>query len=178
MGTVQSATGGEHEFVDFHQNNDISADANQIHFMLKEAWAMRQSDNEKITFGPFSDARFGADCDGHSPSLGIRCPEKAFACWSRVRTMLVASCTVLMVMFCSWTYGQAGIEAGTVTGTVKDPTGAVVVGASCILTDQATNVSQIAISTSAGAYTIPFVNTGTYTLKVEAKGFETYRLGL
>ena len=137
---------------------------------------MRQSDNGKISFQPFSDACFGARCDGHSPSSEIGCPEKAFACWRRVRTMMVASCAVLMVMFCSWTYGQAGIEAGTVTGTVKDQTGALVVGAQCILTNQATNVSQTAISTSAGAYTIPFVNTGTYTLKVEAKGFGTYRL--
>lgn len=78
----------------------------------------------------------------------------------------------LLLLFPVQIVAQAGIDMGSVTGTVKDRTGAVVPHAQCTLTDQATRVSQKAIATSVGAYTFPLVKVGTYTLKVEARGFE------
>lgn len=68
----------------------------------------------------------------------------------------------------------AQVDTGSVTGTVKDPSGALVPNAVCTLTNVATNVSQQARSTSAGAYTFTGVQAGTYDLKVTAKGFEQY----
>ncbi len=71
-------------------------------------------------------------------------------------------------------YGQ--IEMGSVTGTVKDPTGAVVPHAQCTLTNMDTNVPMKAVSTSSGAYSFPLVPIGNYSLKVSAAGFKEYNL--
>lgn len=69
---------------------------------------------------------------------------------------------------------QAGIDMGAVTGTVKDPKGALVVGAQLTLTNTATGVPQQTVTTRAGAYSFPLVPVGTYSLKVEDQGFEAY----
>jgi hypothetical protein len=71
---------------------------------------------------------------------------------------------------------RAQIEMGSVTGTVKDPSGAMVPHALCTLTNVDTNLSQKAVSTSAGAYTFSSVPIGTYSLKVTATGFKEYVL--
>lgn len=89
-----------------------------------------------------------------------------------LRTFLAMICTALMLIFCGQIFAQAGIDTGSVTGTVKDPTGALVVGASCTLTNTETGVTQKTTTTSAGAYAFPIIQVGTYTLKVDAKGFE------
>jgi hypothetical protein len=81
-----------------------------------------------------------------------------------------------MVVFCGHAFAQAGIDTGGVTGTVKDSAGAVVVGARCSLVNQGTGVIQDAVTTSAGAYTFPLVKIGTYTLKVNAKGFGQFQI--
>jgi hypothetical protein len=85
-------------------------------------------------------------------------------------------CIVVVLGFCSRIFAQAGIDQGSITGTVKDPSGALVVRATCTLTNPATGISQTTVTTSAGAYAFPLVNVGTYSLKVEAKGFEDYLL--
>lgn len=91
-----------------------------------------------------------------------------------MRLALVALCAVLMLVFGSRTYSQAGIDMGKVTGTVTDPQGAVVQKAQCSLTNEATGVSQKAVSTSVGAYVFPLVPVGTYTLTVTAPGFRDF----
>lgn len=78
---------------------------------------------------------------------------------------------VLMLGCAGLSFGQAGIDMGTVTGTVKDPNGALVPGAQLTLTNNATGVVQKTVSTSAGAYSFPLVPVGTYSLQVEAKDF-------
>ena len=81
-----------------------------------------------------------------------------------------------MLAFCGQALAQAGIDTGRVTGTITDPTGAVVPKAQCTLTNTATSVLQNTTTTSAGAYSFPIVQVGTYTLKVRAPGFEDYLL--
>lgn len=90
--------------------------------------------------------------------------------------MLALAFAALMIVANGQLFAQAGIDTGSITGTVKDPSQALVAGASCTLTNQATGLSQRAVSTSAGAYSFPLVPIGTYTLKVDAKGFEEYVL--
>ena len=58
-----------------------------------------------------------------------------------------------------------------ITGTVTDPSGAVVPGAKVTVTNTATNVSNTAITTSVGTYTITDLTPGTYKVRVEAPGF-------
>src|SRR6266566_1685216 len=57
------------------------------------------------------------------------------------------------------------------TGTITDPSGAVVPGAKVTVTNTGTNISNTAITTSAGTYTITDLIPGTYKVRVEAPGF-------
>lgn len=70
-----------------------------------------------------------------------------------------------------WTaFGQT--NAGSITGTVLDQQHAVMAGVRIAATNLATNVSQTAASSSAGAYTIPALEPGAYTLTAEINGFK------
>ncbi len=73
----------------------------------------------------------------------------------------------LMLGFCGQALAQAGIDTGSITGTVNDPTGALVVGANCTLTNTATGVTQKSTTTSAGAYTFPIVQVVLLCYKVD-----------
>lgn len=68
----------------------------------------------------------------------------------------------------------AQIDMGGVTGTVKDPTGAVAPEAELTLTNEATGVAQRVRSSSSGTYAFEAVPVGSYILKVEAPGFKAY----
>ena len=62
---------------------------------------------------------------------------------------------------------------GSITGTVTDPTGAVVPNATVTATNTATGISVTQTSKSAGEYTISPLDAGIYTVVVKAPGFET-----
>lgn len=80
-----------------------------------------------------------------------------------------------LLLFCVFSV-HAQIDMGGVTGTVKDPSGAVVPGAQCTLTNIHTGVSQRVNSTSTGTYTFEAVPIGTYDLRVTMSGFKEYLL--
>jgi hypothetical protein len=65
-------------------------------------------------------------------------------------------------------FGQA---TTSLTGTVTDPSGAVVPGATLTLTNTGTNLSRETISDSEGRYTFTQVQPGSYTLTGKAAGF-------
>src|SRR5262245_46228342 len=67
-------------------------------------------------------------------------------------------------------FGQAGTS--TVRGTVSDPQGNVVSGATVTLIDAAKNTSRAATSEDNGTYRFELVPVGDYRLEVEAKGFK------
>lgn len=62
---------------------------------------------------------------------------------------------------------------GTIVGTVTDPTGAVVAGASVKATDERTNVSRETVSNSQGYFVLPSLRPSTYALQFESVGFAT-----
>ena len=66
-------------------------------------------------------------------------------------------------------------ENGAVTGTVTDPTGAVIPNAAVTLINQATNETFSSKSNGAGVFAFSQLNNGTYTLKVSAPGFKSYQ---
>jgi hypothetical protein len=68
----------------------------------------------------------------------------------------------------------AQTSKGTLTGTVRDGSGAAVVGASVSITNAAINVTREAKSDSVGAYRFDAVTPGQYILHVESAGFERY----
>ncbi|MGH9914801.1 MAG: carboxypeptidase regulatory-like domain-containing protein, partial [Pyrinomonadaceae bacterium] len=64
--------------------------------------------------------------------------------------------------------------ASRVTGTVLDPQGAVVSGASIILTNDGTQVSFNTTTNESGTYVFDSVQIGVYTVTVEAQGFKKF----
>lgn len=67
--------------------------------------------------------------------------------------------------------GQGG--RGSVSGTVTDPSGAVVDGAKVTLLNKATGVSQHSTTTARGLYVFVSLNPGAYVVTVTQKGFAT-----
>jgi outer membrane receptor protein involved in Fe transport len=78
---------------------------------------------------------------------------------------------MLLVVFAAMISAQAQVTGGALTGTVLDPNGAAVVGATVLLHDKTRGQDRSAETTSAGSYSFPNVQTGTYTLTVTATGF-------
>src|SRR5579884_2910229 len=75
--------------------------------------------------------------------------------------------------------GAYAATTGSIAGTVKDPTGAVVPGASIVVTNTAQGVQTKTTSDAKGAYTFPSLPVGTYDLKASITGFkEQTRKGL
>src|SRR6202041_3487787 len=62
---------------------------------------------------------------------------------------------------------------GTLTGTIKDTNGAVIQGATITLTETQTGSPYDSKSGPEGLFTFPELPPGTYTLEVNAPGFET-----
>jgi hypothetical protein len=65
---------------------------------------------------------------------------------------------------------------GTVSGTVVDPSNAVVPNADVTLTNTGTSVARHTTTNSAGFYRFDAVDLGTYNINVEAKGFAASRV--
>ena len=68
-------------------------------------------------------------------------------------------------------FGQAG-ATGTILGTVTDSTGAIIPNVKVTVTNTATNSAFHTVTSSAGDYTAPSLNPGTYTVSAESKGFQ------
>lgn len=83
-----------------------------------------------------------------------------------VSSILFIACLILP----SVAFGQAGTS--TVTGTVSDPAGQVVAGASVTLINTGTNTSRTTTSNDVGKYSFEFVQPGDYRIEVEAKNFK------
>jgi hypothetical protein len=62
---------------------------------------------------------------------------------------------------------------GTITGEVKDTSGAIVPGVTVTARNNATNAVREGTSNEAGAYSFPAMPPGTYTVKAELQGFKT-----
>ena len=66
--------------------------------------------------------------------------------------------------------------AGTISGAVRDSSGAVIPGATVNIEQEGVNGAPRVIHTDArGSYTVTNLPAGTYTITVEAKGFQTYK---
>ena len=86
-----------------------------------------------------------------------------------MRIVLVSLCLISAV---PRMFGQAA--TGTFTGTVADPTGAVVASVGVEARNSETGVVYQAATTATGNYTITQLPVGTYEVLVKAPGFKTY----
>lgn len=91
---------------------------------------------------------------------------------SFLRDSRIASFALLAVfLLCSPAAFCQGGATGTITGLVTDTSGAVVPGASIILTNAGTNVTRQGKSDGAGVYLFSNLPVGNYSLKATAAGF-------
>lgn len=93
---------------------------------------------------------------------------------SRIQRMIAPLAVVLIVTLFLPATLFAQLDTGRITGTVFDPSGAIVPGATVTLTNTGTSVAQSMKSTSTGTYSFSGVRPGTYTLRAEAPGFESF----
>src|SRR5262245_62474255 len=81
----------------------------------------------------------------------------------------------LTILLSSGAWAQLRI-VGAVSGTVSDPTGAVVANAKVILKDAQTGITKEAASTHGGTFLFPDLAIGSYVVTVTAPGFKTATL--
>lgn len=89
---------------------------------------------------------------------------------------LALTCMTLMLglLLCSSrAFGQSG--AGSIQGTITDPTGAVIPNAFIHVVNKDTGVAVDTKSNSVGFYQVPDLFTGTYTLSISAPSMKTYQ---
>ena len=63
---------------------------------------------------------------------------------------------------------------GAISGTISDPSGAVVTGATIKAIDQTTGATRTATSSAAGAFLVPLLRPGTYRVEVSKGGFKMW----
>src|SRR6266852_3744148 len=61
---------------------------------------------------------------------------------------------------------------GAITGRINDSSGGRLPGVTVTATNVATNVASTTVTNTEGAYTIPYLTPGSYTVKVELSGFK------
>jgi len=81
-------------------------------------------------------------------------------------------CLLTLFALLSSTMLFAQRDLGTITGTVSDPQGAAVPNATVVITEDATGLTYQVQTDSAGTYVRPLLKAGTYTVDVEATGFQ------
>jgi len=79
---------------------------------------------------------------------------------------------MLLLLLCSGFYINAQTIVGRISGTVTDPSGAIVPNATVTATNVATNLSRTATTDENGFYTLTNLPVGTYNVIVEQKGFK------
>ena len=87
------------------------------------------------------------------------------------RFLWAVSCMAFLLTVSAAAFGQ--LSTATISGTVSDPSGAVVPGANVLFTQTDTNFTRATTTDAQGAYRSTFMPIGPYRVKVEAQGFKT-----
>ena len=85
---------------------------------------------------------------------------------------LVLSLLLSVLLASSVLFAQK--TSGVLTGTVSDPSGATIAGASVTVTNTATSASRAATSDAQGNFTFPDLTPGVYSIRVKNPGFKEF----
>ena len=80
---------------------------------------------------------------------------------------------IVLTLFAGSARMLAQDTTGTILGTVSDPSGASIPNADVTVTNTATNVSSALKTNDAGAYTVPNLNPGAYSVTIKVPGFQS-----
>jgi outer membrane receptor protein involved in Fe transport len=86
----------------------------------------------------------------------------------------VSVIVLILALFCG-TFAFAQTETGQITGTISDPSGAVVPNTQVTLTNVGTGQARTATSSGSGQYAFTNLQPGVYEVSVEAQGFQAYK---
>src|SRR5665213_1711108 len=84
-------------------------------------------------------------------------------------------CGLAAILLSLSSRGHAQVTGATLTGTIMDPSGAVVPDAQLSIKNTATGVVHRATTNGQGRYTTPNLLPGTYNISATANGFQTTR---
>src|SRR3972149_1376814 len=83
-------------------------------------------------------------------------------------------------ILCTWVWvclvggmGLAQVTTGTISGTVKDSTGAVLPGTKVVVLNQETGITRTVQADAAGHYSAPALGLGNYQVTASLEGFQT-----
>lgn len=83
---------------------------------------------------------------------------------------------LILLALSALTIGWSQQTTATLTGTVTDTSGSTVPGAEIKVVAKGTNAAREAVSDASGNYTLPFLQSGEYTISVSSKGFQGQRI--
>jgi hypothetical protein len=81
----------------------------------------------------------------------------------------------LLMSNAPWLHAQLAVTTATLSGTVSDPSGAVVPQATVKLTSKQQGISRVFTSDAGGRYSFTQLPPSNYTLSIQANGFEAYQ---
>lgn len=87
----------------------------------------------------------------------------------------ICGAVALLVCLLTSTTASAQIMTGSLSGTVRDTTGAVIAKADITLTNQTTGDIRATASNSVGYFTFAAVPAGSYSVTIKAGGFQTWK---
>ncbi len=105
----------------------------------------------------------------------VRMATEKSATWHRYAKYFVVI-TALCLALAVPSFSQTS-STGALSGTVTDPSGAVIVGATVTAINAATGAERSATTDSAGVYKFSLLSPGSYRVKFSASGFNTAEVG-
>src|SRR5215831_14142398 len=84
------------------------------------------------------------------------------------RIFSLGAILVLLTASLSWSQDTRG----TISGRVTDPSGAVIAGATVVVTNSAMGTKTTLNTSADGIYRAPFLQPGTYEIEITAPGFK------
>src|SRR5580658_4317184 len=88
-------------------------------------------------------------------------------------TAYIAGLLLAGLFFSLSAFGQNA--NGTMTGTVQDPSGAVIPGATVIMKNEASGDERRTVTNGDGFFSVNAVQEGDYTVTITAQGFQQYQ---
>ena len=86
-------------------------------------------------------------------------------------------CAMVLVAVCAFTgtaYGQSQAINGTIEGTVKDASGAVLPGVTVTITNTETGSQRVVVTNESGVFRAPLLQLGRFTVSAELSGFSKF----
>lgn len=93
-----------------------------------------------------------------------------------MRSVLLRSALLVLALvgpLASLAHAQGGSAKSTISGTVVDTAGGLIPGATVVVRNAATSVETATVTNAAGAFDVPALDAGTYTITVSLSGFKT-----